>query len=290
MNKLAVIAITALCVSTAQAAELNGIYASDIAAVKMDIPAPVLQRTGTDPKCGHVTGEIASKLHLLAQAEKSQLFTYAKTEAEFKEFTNMWTPILAKFDMKVIARTYDPKVGFGTLQYVSSDGSVVREFQADGMDYDALSQPAMEKLKHELLEPLEKAGMTPVAVLDIRNEIFRPTFRIYYLTKPEENADHEAQLRQLKNGDDIDFELLAGAVNIVKKDRTFSLVYIGKLLGYKSKLATDELKAVMGAAKYKEFLTEQRKEFIASRIFKLDEPFMVGEHTYNYAYSVYFFQ
>lgn len=290
MNKLAIIAVTALCVSTAQAAELNGIYAADIAAVKMDIPVPVLQQTATAPKCDHVTGEIAAKLYLLAQTSKSRLYTYAKTEAEFKEFTDMWTPILAKFAMKVIARTYDPKVGFGTLQYVSSDGSVVREFMADGMNYDALSQPAMEKLKHELLEPLEQAGMTPVAVLDIKNEIFRPTFRIYYLTKPEENQDHEIRLRQLKNGDDIDFELLAGAVNIVKKDRTFSLVYIGKLLGYKSKLAADELTATMGVAKYKEFLTEQKKEFIASSIFKLDEPFTVGEHTYKYAYSVYFFQ
>ncbi|HBA60463.1 MAG TPA: hypothetical protein DCZ92_06530 [Elusimicrobia bacterium] len=290
MNKLAIIAVTALCVSTAQAAELNGIFAADVAAIKMDVPAPVLQKTADAPKCNHVTGEIAAKLHLLAQTAKSQLFTFAKTEAEFKEFTDMWTPILAKFDMKVIGRTYDPKVGFGTLQYVSADGSVVREFQVDGMTYDALSQPAMDKLKHELLEPLEKAGLTPVAVLDIKNPIFRPTFRIYYLTKPEENMDREAQLRQLKNGDDIDFDLLANAVNIVKKDATFSMVYIGKLVGSKSKLAKDELSATMSIAKYKEFLAENKKEFIASRTSKLDKPFTVGENTYNFVYSVYFFQ
>ena len=289
MKKLAMIAAAALCVSTAKAAELNNISAGDVSAIKIEIPAPVLQMNA-GPKCGHVTGEVAAKLHLLAQTAKSQLFTFAKTEAEFKEFTDMWTPILAKFDMKVIARNFDPKTGFGTLQYVSADGSVVRDFMAEDMNYDALSSTTIAKLQHELLEPLEQAGMTPVAVLDIKNPIFRPTFKVYYLTKPEENHDKEVQLRQLKNGEDIDFDLLAGAVNIVKKDSSFSMVYIGRLLGSKSKLATDELAATMSIAKYKEFLAENKKEFIASRTFKLDEPFTVGANTYKYAFNVYFFQ
>jgi ASC-1-like (ASCH) protein len=158
------------------------------------------------------------------------------------------------------------------------------------MTYDALNVPAMEKLKHELLEPLEQAGMTPIAAFNIKNEIFRPTFNIYYLTKPNENADHEAQLRQLKNGDDIDFDLLANAVTIVKQDASFSMVYIGKLLGFKSKLGVDEAAIAVKLADYKKFLTENKKEFIASKTHKLEKPIELTDIKLNYLLNIYFFQ
>lgn len=286
MKKLAIFAAAAFCISAANAAELAPLSITEIKASKLELPIPVVE-TPAAVKCGHVSGEI-TKLHLLAQAGKSLLFTSAKTEAEFNEFVAMWTPILAKFDMKVTGTEY--KSGFGLLKYESPDGRVIREFMAEGMNYDALSQAAMTKLQHELLEPLEKAGQTPIASFNIKHEIFRPTFNIYYLTKPEENQDHEVQLRQLKNGDDIDFDLLGGAVNIVKRDASFSMVYIGKLVGFKSKLGTDEAAINVKLAEYKKFLAENKKEFIASKTWKLDKPFSIGEHTYNYVVNMYFFQ
>lgn len=286
MKKLAMIAAAAFCVSSASAAELKDLSISEIKASKIELPAPSIT-AAVSAKCGHVSGEI-TKLNLYAQAAKSQLFTYAKTETEFKEFTDMWTPILNKFGMKITGTEY--KNEFGVLKYESADGRVVRMFLAEGMTYDALNVPAMEKLKHELLEPLEQAGMTPIAAFNIKNEIFRPTFNIYYLTKPNENADHEVRLRQLKNGDDIDFDLLANAVTIVKKDASFSMVYIGKLLGFKAKLAADEAGINLKLAEYKKFLAENKKEFIASRTAKIEPAFVVGEHTYNYFVNMYFFQ
>jgi ASC-1-like (ASCH) protein len=286
MNKLAIIAAAAFCVSSAHAAELKDLSISEIKASKIELPAPSVTAP-VSAKCGHVSGEI-TKLNLLAQANKSQLTTYAVTAGEFKEFTDMWTPILNKFGMKVTGTEYQNELGI--LKYESADGRVVRTFLAEGMNYDALNVPAMEKLKHELLEPLEQAGMTPIAAFNIKNDIFRPTFNIYYLTKPVENADHESQLRQLKNGDDIDFDLLTNAVTLVKKDASFSMVYIGKLLGFKSKVAADEAGINLKLAEYKKFLAENKLEFIASRTDKIIPAMVVGEHTYGYFVNMYFFQ
>ena len=284
MKKLAIAAAVIFSVSAVNAAELANISASDAKASKIELPAPVLETQGQ--KCDHVSGEI-TKLNLLAQTSKSQLFTYAKTEAEFKEFVAMWTPILGKFNIKVTGTEY--KNEFGILKYESPDGRVIRDFMGEKMNYDALSAAAMQKEQHLLLESLEKTGLTPVAAFMIKNEIFRPTFNVYYLTKPEENMDHEVQLRQLK-GDEIDFDLLTGAVTLVKKDASFSMVYIGKLLGFKGKLAADEAGIAAKLADYKKFLAENKKEFIAAKTTKLDEPFVVGETTYRYYVAIYFFQ
>ena len=286
MIKLATIAALALCVSAAKAAELSDIHAGDLGAVRIEIPTPVPQdEPGT--KCGFVSGEI-TKLNLLAQTSRSLLLTSARTETEFKEFIELWTPVLGKFGISVTGTEYAHQVGI--LRYQSPDGRVVRDFMADKMNYNALDPAEVKKLQHELLEPLEKAGMTPIASFTVRNEAFRPTFNIYYLTKPEENMDHEVQLRQMKNGTDIHFELLDGKVNIIKKDSAFSMVYIGRKLAFKGLLGSDEADIAAKLAGYKKFLADNNKEFITSRTFKLNAPDTIAGQTYNYALNIYFFQ
>ena len=250
------------------------------------IPAPAAE-AASNLKCGHVSGEI-TKLNLLAQTSKSMLFTYADTEPLFKEFVDMWTPILEKFNLKPAGIEY--KNDLGTLKYESANGMAVRDFMADKLHYNALDAADMGKLQHELLEPLEKAGMTPVASFNIKNDIFRPTFNIYYLTKANENPDHEIRLRQLMNGDDIDFDIVAGAVQIVKKDASFSLVYIGKQLGFKTKWSATEEGVKTKLEEYKKFLKENNKEFIGSKIVKLDQPWTAGDLVINYVVNMYFFQ
>lgn len=286
MKIFAIAAAALFSAAALNAAQLNGISAADIKASKLEIPAPVLQMDAAQ-KCGHVSGDL-TKMHLFATANRSQLVSHAKTEAEFKEFTAMWTPILEKFGMKVTGTEY--KYELGILKYESPDGTVVRMFLGEGMNYDALSAEAMKKEQHMLIEALEGRGMTPVAAFMIKNEAFRPTFNVYYLTKADENPDHEVQLRQMKHGDDIAFDLLANSVTLVKKDASFSMVYIGKLLGYKAKLAADEAGIQAKLEEYKKFLAENKKEFIGSVTEKLEEPFTVGDHTYKYAVGIYFFQ
>lgn len=284
MKKLAIAAAVVLSVSAVNAAELADISAGAVKASKIEVPAPVLE---TQEKCGHVSGVI-TKLHLMPTASKSQLLSHAATEADYKEFVATWTPILEKFGMKVVSSEY--KTEFGILKYESPAGKVVRRFIGDDMNYDALSEEAMQKEQHMLIEALEKQHLTPVAAYRIKHEAFRPTFGVYYLTDADENPDHEVQLRQMKHGDDIDFDLLKDRVTIVEKDASFSLVYIGKLLGYKSKIAADEAGINAKVADYKKFLAENKKEFIGVRTEKLSEPFTVGDVTYRWAAGIYFFQ
>jgi ASC-1-like (ASCH) protein len=293
MKKLAIMAAAVLCVSAANAAEFKDLSISEIKTSEIAVPVPTMDITASAAaRSALVTGEI-TKLNLLAQTSKSQLFTYAENQAQFDEFKAMWQPILEKFGMKVTGTAYknaDGKGDYGVITYSSPDGRVLRTFMAEKLHYNALDAAAMAGLRNELTGALQRAGMTPVASFDIKNEIFRPTFNIYYLTKPEENMDHEVQLRQLMNGDDIDFDLLAGSVSIVKQDTSFSLVYIGKELGFVSKIAADEPALNAKLADYKKFLSDNQKEFIASRTFKLDPPIDLGDTKANFAANVYFFQ
>lgn len=286
MKRLAIAAAAFLSAATLNAAELNGLSAAEVKASKIEAPAPVLEQVAAE-KCGHVSGDL-TKLNLFATASRSQLLSHSKTEAEFQEFIAMWKPILEKFGMRVVSTEYKHELGI--LKYESPDGKVVRMFLGDRMNYDALSADAMKKEQHMLITALEKQGLTPVAAFMIKNEIFRPTFNVYYLTQGDENQDHEVQLRQLKNGDDIDFDLLTNSVTLVEKDASFSMVYIGRLLGFKGKLAADEAGIAAKVADYKKFLLENKKEFIAAKVTRLDEPFVVGEHTYRYYAALYFFQ
>lgn len=285
MKSFAIAAAAMLSVSALNAAELNTVSAADVQALKIELPAPALEARGE--KCGHVSGEI-TRLHFLATASRSQLVSHAKTEAEFAEFVAYWTPVIEKFGMRVLSTEYKHEIGI--LKYESAGGKVIRMFLGEGLTYDALSEEAIRAQQHLLIEALEKQGLTPVAAFRIRHEVFRPTFNVYYLTTPDENPDHEVQLRQMKHGDDINFDLLKDRVTIVEKDSSFSLAYIGRLLGYKSKVAADEAGIQAKVADYKKFLAENKKEFIGADVVKMEKPFTVGETTYNYAAGIYFFQ
>ena len=263
--------------------------ASDIGAPEAAMSPTAEIKTGV--KSGCIFGEVTTKLHLVAQTAKSQLFVFADTEPLFREFVDMWTPILVKFNLKPTAVEY--KDTFGTLSYGSADGAVIRDFMAEKLRYNALDPADMAKLRDELISALEKAGLTPVASLNLKNELFRPvTFNIYYLTKPEEDPDHEIRLRHLVNGDgeDLDFDIIAGAVWIVKKDAPFSLVYIGKELGFHGGWSDTEEGAKTKLEEYRKFLKENGQEFIGSRIIKLDKPYVSGDITVNYIVNTYFFR
>ncbi len=246
-------------------------------------------RTGENSGCYY--GVITSKLHLLARTAKSQLYVFADTEPLFREFVDLWTPILERSGLRPTGAAY--KDTFGTLDYRSADGLVLRDFMAENLRYNALDPAEVEKVRGELLSGLEKAGLTPVASFSLDNELFRPrTFNIYYLTKPSEDPAHEVRLRQLVNNDGgaLDLDLLAGAVRIVREDAPFSLVYIGKELGFHGGWSDTEAGAKIKLAEYKKFLIENGAEFIGAKIIKLDKPYISGDITINYLVNSYFYQ
>ncbi|MEW5950706.1 MAG: hypothetical protein AB1637_02295 [Elusimicrobiota bacterium] len=231
---------------------------------------------------------INSNVHFLAQTGKSVLFAFIDKEEQYKEFYAFWSKILSENDFKIVSSEY--KDGFAKINYESDKGLVIRNFWADKMDYDAKNEVEISKLKNELVSALSQKGMKTVSVMRVNNDAFRPTFVLYYIARSASAPEKEKILRQLKKGEDIDFELLADKVDFVKKDSSFSLVYIGKELGFVSKLATDETAALKKIEEYKKFLSENKKEFIASKIKLMDEPFVSGENTFNYLVNIYFFQ
>ena len=85
----------------------------------------------------------------------------------------------------------------------------------------------------------------------------------------------------------IDYDILENAgINIIRKDRTFSMVYIGKELGFVTRFAKSAEAVEEKIEAYKEFLIEYDKEFIGSRIIELDEPV----YEYTHAVKLYFYQ
>ncbi len=288
--KILILAITPLLFSYANAGELsltaielNDIKTLQVNKVEVDTPLPIKEFV-FEEKCDYVSGEI-KEFHLLAQTGKKAIFTHADTKEQFDEFINKWTPILNKAGLTPAKKEFEHTLGI--QYYDSKDDSVLRDFWADKLNYDALASSEIYKLQHELVMSLKKANMPTIAAFRINNTYVRPTFKLFYKTKYNENPDHEIRLRHLMKGNDIDYDIIEKAgINIVRKDRTFSMVYIGRELGFVTRFG----KGLAGIEKkienYKKFLIEHNKEFIGSRIVKLEEPL----YEYTHAVKLYFYQ
>lgn len=262
----------------------------DAATVKDVTAAEVVLPEAQEPEAALEKAGVLTSLHLMPQAVRNRLISFG-TEAQFAEFTAMWNPILQSAGMAVGAVTYEADIKMGVINYTSPGGLVLRRLIADKLNYDALNPTEVHNLKASMEAALEKNGLPVKASFYVKSDALRPTFALYYVTKGEENADHEKQMRILKKGEDIDYDLLESAgVNIVRRDNSFTMLYIGRELGFKSKLAADEASAAKKLEDYKKFLAENDKEFIGSRTHKLAEPFTVGETTYNYLLNMYFYQ
>ncbi|HOI43921.1 MAG TPA: hypothetical protein PK523_13335 [Elusimicrobiales bacterium] len=284
MFKLA--AAIALFSAPLQAAsfQLDAVTANDVAAAEVSLPE------AREPEAALDKAGVLTSLHLMPQAVRSRLISFG-TPAQFAEFTAMWNPILQEAGMVIGEVTYEADIQMGIVNYTSPDGLVMRRLIADRLNYDALNPTEMHNLKTEMEAALARNGLPVKASFYVKHDAFRPTFALYYVTKGDENDDHEKQMRILKKGEDIDFDLLENAgVNIVRRDNSFTMLYIGKELGFKSKVATDEAAAAQKLEDYKKFLAENKKEFLGSRTHKLTEPFTVGETTYNYLLNMYFYQ
>lgn len=256
----------------------------DLKASKLELPAPQAEKAGSI----EYSMEVTSNLHMLSRTGKSTLFAFMDTEKQYGEYLSFWSRILSENGFKIVSSEFNK--GLAKINYSSDSGLVIRNFWAEDLNYDAKNENEITKLKDELTGALSAHNMKTAAAFRVNNDVFRPTFVLYYIARGEENPDHEINLRQLKKGEDIDFDLLAEKVDIVRKDASFSLVYIGKELGFVSKLAADEASAMKKLEDYKKFLQDNKKEFINSRVLPLEEPFTVGDNTYKFLLKIYFFQ
>ncbi len=229
-----------------------------------------------------------SKPHLIADASKKILFGYVKDDNQYKEFVEMYTKILKDNGFKISGIKREGEMVM--ITYLAHNEMGIRRFIGDQLNYNAKDDKEIIKLMDEVVSKLEENNMKVVAKYIVKTDFLRPTFMIYYLTEVKDFQEKEMRLRQLKKGEDIDFELLENSVKIIKKDSSFSMLYIGKELGFVSKLAVDENSAIKKLEDYKQFLKENKKEFINYKIKKLDKPFTSGESTFNFLLNIYFFQ
>lgn len=229
-----------------------------------------------------------SKPHLIANASKKILFGYVKDDNQYKEFVEMYTKILKDNGFKISGVKREGEMVM--ITYLAHNEMGIRRFIGDQLNYNAKDDKEIIKIMDETVSKMEENNMKVVAKYIVKTDFLRPTFMIYYLTEVKDFQEKEMRLRQLKKGEDIDFELLENSVKIIKKDSSFSMLYIGKELGFVSKLAVDENSAIKKLEDYKQFLKENKKEFINYKIKKLDKPFTSGEATFNFLLNIYFFQ
>jgi hypothetical protein len=166
----------------------------------------------------------------------------------------------------------------------------IRRFIGDDLSYNAKDDNEIIKLMNEIVSALENNGIRVIGKYLVKTDILRPTFMIYYLTEVKDFQEKEIKLRLLKKGEDIDFDLLENVVTIIRKDTSFSMLYLGKEIGFVSKLAINENDADKKLEEYRKFLKENRKEFINYKVKKLDKPFTIDNTTYNFLLNIYFFQ
>ncbi|MDE2142178.1 MAG: hypothetical protein KGJ84_07195 [Elusimicrobia bacterium] len=228
-------------------------------------------------------GDVITDYHLLAQAGKSALYGYAQTPEQAAEATAYWTKVLTAAGVKAGAATYAD--GMYTIPYATADGRVIRDFLADPRQFPPKDESGLRANMALAQSALTKAGLTVVSARVINVDALLPTYSVLYLTKADENPDHEARLRVLKPGDDIDVDVYRGAgVNVVQVPETWMLVYIGPELGYVTVIGKTQDEIAEKLAKRKDFLVSEGKRLIADKIVPLDDA------DYKFAAAIYFFQ
>ena len=226
-----------------------------------------------------------TRLELLPQCGNHKLLGFAKTDAEYAEAAAMWTKLLADAGARVGAPARSGEMY--TIPYETVDGTVVRQFWAEPRQFKPKDDASRKANQAMLLGELHKRSLPIVASYLVDTEVLLPTYVVYYLTKEQPRQEEETQLRVLKQGDDLDFDILENAkIDIVQKPETWMMVYFGREVGAVTLAAKTQESAQQKLKDRVDLLTKAGKVMIGSRIAPLPEPF----EDYRYYVSLYFFQ
>lgn len=221
--------------------------------------------------------------HMIARSGKTVLYGYARTPEQAAEAIAYWSKTLRGMGVPTGAATYDKD--FYTIPYTTMDGRAIRSFLADTLMFPPKDEAGLRANMALAQSALDKAGMNVVAARVVDVESMLPTYMVLYLTDADENPDHEKQLRVLKPGDDLDFDVFRRAgITVVQTPKPWMMAYIGPEVGYVSLIAKTSEEIAAKLAKRKEFLQAQGKRLIADKTEPLDHP------DYKFAAAIYFFQ
>jgi len=249
--------------------------------------ASQLQKTPMDvPSMESVVLDRVDKMHMLIQCGEDSLYGYAKSEAQYKEAVAYWTSILKAAGIQVGTPSIDGE--FFKIPYTSPDGKVVRRFLADPKQFKPKDEISLRANMSTISNAIGSSGMKILLSNVVNVEYILPTYVVYYLTDKHENRDRELQIRILKRGTDIDWDIVEGVVNIVQKPKTWMMVYIGREIGQVSLIAKTQEEIMKKLAARKKFLVENGNSMIGSRIgtFERDDQY----EDYRYYSVLYFFR
>lgn len=227
---------------------------------------------------------IISDSNLFARTSKQMLFAIHDTEEQHKAFVSWWNGILKTAGIQPMEATWNKTMT--TLPY-NAGGKVIRDFVSEDLAYDGTSEAAIAESMHFMEAKLQESGLKVIADFRLKFDFLRPSYALYYLTDLGENLDRENQLRVLKPGEDIDYDILAKAgVNVVRKENEFTAAYIGPLLTVMYKGSKSEEGINKKLAETVSYLNGLGKKVIGTRVIKL-EPNSVG---LTHEARIYFYQ
>ncbi|MFA5140225.1 MAG: hypothetical protein WC728_13420 [Elusimicrobiota bacterium] len=277
--------LVGLSVVQAQAAELPSFAATDFK--YMGIKA---LRESAPPQAPAVKAEPQDRItkgHLLVQCGNDKLLGFADTEEQYKETVSFWGAILGAAGIEMGQPSFKDKTIY--IPYKTKDGSVIRDFLADPKQFKPKDEADLRANKDVIEGQLGKAGYKIIAshVLDL--EYLLPTYKTYYLTKPNEAREHEAQVRILNRGEDIDFDVFEKeGTNILQKPNTWMMVYLGPELGFVTRIGKDRADIEKKIKDRVDYLVGVGKKMIDTRIHEL-KPEDQWED-YKFLGNIYFYQ
>jgi hypothetical protein len=270
--------LSSLCLLLASASVAQGLPAfgsisfAELRSAKTNIETPRAK-----------AGDVITAYHMIAQAGKNVVFGYADNAADAAEATAYWSGVLKAAGIQPGAATFAD--GMYQIPYTTADGRVLRDFLADARQFPPKDEAGLRDNMALTAAALNKAGLNVVASHVVNVDALLPTYKLLYLTQPNELPEHEVRVRVLKPGEDIDFDIYKNAgVNVIQTPETWMMVYVGPAVGYVTLWADSAENLDAKIAARRELLTGEGKKMIDVRREAIDDP------TYKFGAALYFFQ
>ncbi|MFH1724013.1 MAG: hypothetical protein ABII00_05250 [Elusimicrobiota bacterium] len=227
-------------------------------------------------------------VHLLPRCGDSSLVGRAENQDEYRQALARWTSILSAAGIKVGKPELREDIALYIIPYETGNGTIIREFMAEPKQFPPKDEQALRANRDMVVGKMGEAGLRILASYIVDVDSLLPTYSIYYLTTAEKMQESETQVRVLRPGGDIHFDVLEDAgVAIIQKPETWMMVYIGREIGMVTRYAGTMERAQERLAERTEFLVSRGKGMIGSKVSELSGG-AAGESLY--AVTLYFYQ
>lgn len=208
--------------------------------------------------------DVITQGHMLLRAGTKVLVGYADTAEQAAAGAAYWASVLNAAGVQTGAMEY--KSGLYTIPYKTADGRVIRSFLADPRQFPPKDEAGLRADMAAVQAGLASAGLTPLSARVVNLEFMLPTYSLLYLTRPAAKPEHEAQLRLLKPGDDLDPKPLQDAgLTVISQPKPWILVYVGPEAGHVGMLAKTAESAAEKLKARREFLAKNGLRVVAEK-------------------------